>query len=54
MNRDYFIGLNNRDPYVWAREGGIKTVEYALQSNYFTVLNNDLKLVVLFKESTNI
>ena len=54
MNRDYFIGLNNREPRVWAREGGIKTIEHALQSNYFTVLNNDLKLVVLFKESTNI
>ncbi len=54
MNRDYFIGLNNRDPCVWAREGGIKTIEHALQSNSFTVLNNDLRLVVLFKESTDI
>ena len=54
MNRDYFIGLNNKDPRVWAREGGIKTIEHALQSNSFTVLNNDLKLVVLFKESTDI
>ena len=33
MNKDYFIGLNNGEPRVWAREGGIQTIEHALQSN---------------------
>ena len=53
INRNSLIELNNKDPRAWAREGGIRTIQDALQCNRFVLSENDLKLVLLFRETVN-
>ena len=53
VHRNALIALNNRDPRVWAKNAGQSTINEALQEQRYTVLEHDLKLVLLFTE-TNI
>ena len=53
MHRDSLIARNNRDPRVWARDAAQSTINEAIQEQRFSIREHDLKLVLLFTETTN-
>eukprot|EP00957_Ditylum_brightwellii_P020052 1513168-Ditylum_brightwellii.AAC.1 len=53
LNQDYLILRNNKEPYVWARDGGYRIINKAVQTQMSHMSEHDLKLALLFTESIN-
>ena len=53
LRRDSLIARNNRDPRVWARDAGQSAINEAIQEQRYQISQHDLKLVLLFTETTN-
>ena len=50
VHRDSLIARRNFDPRAWVRDGGQTTINEAIHEQMFQVDENDMKLVLLFKD----